>query len=100
MSFIEILFIASTKPEEYELPFDRLITGVSPQNRTTSSSQKRQIESLLCPDEQIGKMAIRTPVAVEPDNRPSEFKVSWVVWMEVAIGVLRPDMLAKVKILS
>ena len=38
--------------------------------------------------------------SVEPDNRPSEFKVSWVVWMELALGVLRPDMIAKVKILG
>ena len=57
-------------------------------------------EVLLIPDEEIGKLAVRTPIAVEPDNRPSEFKVSWVVWMEVAIGVLRPDLLAKVKILG
>ena len=57
-------------------------------------------EVLLVPDEEVGKLAVRTPIAVEPDNRPSEFKVSWVVWMEVAIGVLRPDMLAKVKILG
>jgi len=57
-------------------------------------------EVLLIPDEEVGKLAVRTPIAVEPDNRPSEFKVSWVVWMEVAIGVLRPDMLAKVKILG
>ena len=57
-------------------------------------------EVLLIPDEEIGKLAVRTPIAVEPDNRPSEFKVSWVVWMEVAMGVLRPDLLAKVKILG
>jgi len=57
-------------------------------------------EVLLIPDEEVGKLAVRTPIAVEPDNRPSEFKVSWVVWMEVAIGVLRPDLLAKVKILG
>jgi len=57
-------------------------------------------EVLLVPDEEVGKLAVRTPIAVEPDNRPSEFKVSWVVWMEVAIGVLRPDLLAKVKILG
>ncbi len=57
-------------------------------------------EVLLVPDEEVGKLAVRTPIAVEPDNRPSEFKVSWVVWMEVAIGILRPDLLAKVKILS
>ena len=65
---------------------------------TTSAAQMDEI--LLIPDEPVGKMAIRTPIAVEPDNRPSEFKVSWVVWMELALGVLRPDLLAKVKILG
>ena len=65
---------------------------------TTSAALMDEI--LLIPDEPVGKMAIRTPIAVEPDNRPSEFKVSWVVWMELALGVLRPDLLAKVKILG
>jgi len=65
---------------------------------TTSAAQMDEI--ILVPDEPVGKMAIRTPIAVEPDNRPSEFKVSWVVWMELALGVLRPDLLAKVKILG
>jgi len=57
-------------------------------------------EVLLLPDEEIGKFAVRTQIAVEADNRPSEFKVGWVVWMEVAHGVLRPDLIAKVKILG
>jgi hypothetical protein len=65
---------------------------------TTSAAQMDEI--LLIPDEPVGKMAVRTPIAVEPDNRPSEFKVSWVVWMELALGVLRSDLLAKVKILG
>jgi len=65
---------------------------------TTSAAQMDEV--ILVPDEPVGKMAIRTPIAVEPDNRPSEFKVSWVVWMELALGVLRPDLLAKVKILG
>jgi len=65
---------------------------------TTSAALMDEI--ILVPDEPVGKMAIRTPIAVEPDNRPSEFKVSWVVWMELALGVLRPDLLAKVKILG
>ncbi len=65
---------------------------------TTAAAQMDEV--LLIPDEEVGKLAVRTPIAVEPDNRPSEFKVSWVVWMEVALGVLRPDMLAKVKILG
>jgi hypothetical protein len=65
---------------------------------TTSAALMDEV--ILIPDEPVGKMAIRTPIAVEPDNRPSEFKVSWVVWMELALGVLRPDLLAKIKILG
>ena len=55
-------------------------------------------EVLLLPDEDIGKYAIRQTIAVEPDKQPSAFKVGFVCWMEVAMGVLRPDRLAKVEI--
>ena len=64
----------------------------------TAASKAEEV--LLIPDEEIGKFAVRAQIAVEADNRPSEFKVGWVVWMEVAHGVLRPDLLAKVKILG
>ena len=55
-------------------------------------------EVLLIPDEEIGKYAIRQAIAVEPDKQPSAFKVGFVCWMEVAMGVLRPDLLSKVVI--
>ena len=55
-------------------------------------------EVLLIPDEEVGKYAIRQAIAVEPDKQPSAFKVGFVCWMEVAMGVLRPDLLAKVSI--
>ena len=55
-------------------------------------------EVLLVPDEEVGKYAIRQAIAVEPDKQPSAFKVGFVCWMEVAMGVLRPDLLAKVSI--
>ena len=55
-------------------------------------------EVLIVPDEEVGKYAIRQAIAVEPDKQPSAFKVGFVCWMEVAMGVLRPDLLAKVTI--
>ena len=55
-------------------------------------------EVLIIPDEEVGKYAVRQAIAVEPDKQPSAFKVGFVCWMEAAMGVLRPDMLAKVTI--
>ena len=55
-------------------------------------------EVLIIPDEEVGKYAIRQAIAVEPDKQPSAFKVGFVCWMEAAMGVLRPDLLAKVVI--
>jgi len=57
-------------------------------------------EVLIIPDEEVGKYAIRQTIAVEPDKQPSAFKVGFVCWMEAAMGVLRPDLLAKVVITS
>ena len=55
-------------------------------------------EILLIPDEEVGKYAVRQAIAVEPDKQTAAFKVGFVCWMEVAMGVLRPDLLAKVVI--
>jgi len=57
-------------------------------------------EILIVPDEEVGKYAIRQTIAVEPDKQPAAFKVGFVCWMEAAMGVLRPDLLAKVVITS
>jgi len=57
-------------------------------------------EVLIVPDEEVGKYAIRQTIAVEPDKQPSAFKVGFVCWMEAAMGILRPDLLAKVVITS
>jgi len=57
-------------------------------------------EVLIIPDEEVGKYAVRQTIAVEPDKQPSAFKVGFVCWMEAAMGVLRPDLLAKVAITS
>jgi len=57
-------------------------------------------EVLVIPDEEVGKYAVRQTIAVEPDKQPSAFKMGFVCWMEAAMGVLRPDLLAKVVITS
>jgi hypothetical protein len=57
-------------------------------------------EALIIPDEEVGKYAVRQTIAVEPDKQPSAFKVGFVCWMEAAMGVLRPDLLARVVITS
>ena len=57
-------------------------------------------EILLVPDEEVGKYAIRQAIAVEPNKQTTAFKVGFVSWMEVAMGVLRPDLLSKVVITS
>ncbi len=53
---------------------------------------------LLLPDEEIGKFPIRKPIAAEPTNEPKRFKAGWVVWMEAAQCITRPDLLTKISI--
>lgn len=55
-------------------------------------------EVVLVPDEEIGKYAIRTPVAVDPQKKG--FKVGFLTWHECAMGITRPDLVFKVKINS
>ena len=64
----------------------------------TSSIEKDEI--LVLPDIEFGKMPIRTKLTVEPVNEPLKFKTGWLIWMELGMGVLRSDCLAKVKILG
>ena len=55
-------------------------------------------EVLLVADEEIGKYAIRQRLTTETINEPKRFKTGWLAWMEVALGITRPDLLAKVTI--
>jgi hypothetical protein len=57
-------------------------------------------EVLLLPDEEIGKMPVKTKLTVEPITDPLNFRTGWLVWMEIGMGVLRPDCLAKIKIVG
>ena len=53
-------------------------------------------EVVIIPDAEVGKYAIRTPIAVDPQK--SDFKVGFLTWHECAMGVTRPDLVFKVKI--
>ncbi len=55
-------------------------------------------EVILVPDTEVGKYAIRTSITAEPYKDVQKFKVGWVVWLECAIGVTRPDLLFKIVI--
>jgi hypothetical protein len=57
-------------------------------------------EVLVLPDEEIGKMPIREAVKAESIDRKTKFKTGWLVWMELGMGVTRPDIIAKIRILG
>jgi len=55
-------------------------------------------EVIIVPDEEIGKWAIRQALTTESVYKALKFKTGWLVWMECAQGVTRPEILAKVVI--
>src|SRR5690606_4103564 len=57
-------------------------------------------EVLLLPDIEVGKMPVRTRLTVESVDNKLKFKTGWLIWTELGMGVLRPDAIAKVKILG
>ena len=56
-------------------------------------------EILIVPDEEIGKMPVREPLKTEAIEQKTRFKTGWLVWSELGMGVTRPEILAKIKIL-
>lgn len=57
-------------------------------------------EIIILPDVEVGKMPIRTKLTVQPVDQPLVFKTGWLVYLEIGMGVLRPDCIAKIKILG
>ncbi|MDK9699953.1 MAG: hypothetical protein OEM52_07410 [bacterium] len=55
-------------------------------------------EVIIVPDTEIGKYAVRSAITAEPYKDVPRFKVGWVVWMECALGITRPDLLFKIVI--
>jgi len=63
---------------------------------TTASADLSEV--LIVPDEEIGKYAIRQQLSTESIAKALKFKTGWLVWMEAAQGVTRPDIITKIVI--
>jgi hypothetical protein len=57
-------------------------------------------EVLILPEDEIGKMPIRETLKTEAIDRKERFKTGWLVWSEIGQGILRPDILVKIKLLG
>jgi len=55
-------------------------------------------EVILIGDDEVGKYAIRQKLTTQPIEVPLKFKTGWLAWLEAAIGVTNPGILAKVTI--
>ncbi len=65
---------------------------------TTATAEMDEI--IILPDEEIGKMAIRQKLTSEAVKQTLKFRVGWLIWMEIAIGILRPDLCVKIKLVG
>ena len=57
-------------------------------------------EVLILPEDEVGKMPIRETLKTEAIDRKERFKTGWLVWSELGQGILRPDILVKIKLLG
>ena len=57
-------------------------------------------EILILPEEEVGKLPIRETLKTEAIDRKERFKTGWLVWSELGQGILRPDILVKIKLLG
>ena len=57
-------------------------------------------EVLIIPDAEVGKMPVRESLTTETVEYKTKFKTGWLVWMELGQGVVRPEILVKLKILG
>ena len=65
---------------------------------TTATANPDEI--ILLPDEEIGKFGIRQKLTSETVRQTLRFKVGWLIWMELSIGILRPDLCVKIKLVG
>ena len=65
---------------------------------TTATADMNEI--IILPDEEIGKMGIRQKLTSETVKQTLKFRVGWLIWMEIAIGILRPDLCVKIKLVG
>ena len=57
-------------------------------------------EILILPDQECGKIPVREAVKTESVDRKTKFKTGWLIWSELGMGITRPDIMAKIKILG
>jgi len=57
-------------------------------------------EVLILPEEEVGKKPVRETLKIEAIDRKERFKTGWLVWSELGQGILRPDILVKIKLLG
>jgi hypothetical protein len=57
-------------------------------------------EVLILPEDEVGKMPVREALKIEAIDRKERFKTGWLVWSELGQGILRPDILVKIKMLD
>ena len=57
-------------------------------------------EILIIPDAEVGKMPVRETLTTETVEYKTRFKTGWLVWMELGQGIVRPEILVKLKILG
>lgn len=55
-------------------------------------------EVILLGDDEVGKYAIRTPLTTDVIEEKKRFKTGWLAWLEAALGITNPAILAKVVI--
>lgn len=55
-------------------------------------------EVILIPDEEVGKYAIRQKLTTQAIDVPLKFKTGWLAWLEAAMGITNPAILAKIVI--
>lgn len=63
---------------------------------TSALSDARKI--IVIPDDEIGKMPVRTKLTVKPIDEPKEFETGWLIYQEVGHVVLRPDLVFMIDI--
>ena len=57
-------------------------------------------EILLIPDEEVGKMPEREKLTADAIEDKTHFKTGWLIWSELGMGITRPDLLVKIKVLG
>lgn len=55
-------------------------------------------EVIIVPDAEVGKYPVRQDLTVDAIDDKLHWKTGWLSWMDVGFGVMRPELVVKVKI--